>query len=49
LSKPVNPSSLVQELDRVLTKRGQAANPGQAHEEESGKKAGAVGAPGGTT
>jgi CheY-like chemotaxis protein len=32
LSKPVNPSSLVQELDRVLTKRGQAANPGQAHE-----------------
>jgi CheY-like chemotaxis protein len=49
LSKPVNPSSLVQELDRVLTKRGQAANPGQAHEEESGKKAGAVDAPGGTT
>jgi CheY-like chemotaxis protein len=47
LSKPVNPSSLAQELDRVLTKGGQAANRDQAHEGQPAKKAGAVAATGG--
>lgn len=41
LSKPVNPSSLAGELDRVLTKGSQAANPDQG---QCAKKAGAAGA-----
>jgi CheY-like chemotaxis protein len=49
LSKPVNPSSLAAELDRVLTKNSRAANPDQAHEGQSEKKAGAVGAAGSAT
>ena len=46
LSKPLNPSSLAQELERVLTKCSQVANPAQAHEKPPAKKAGAVGATG---
>ena len=48
LSKPVNPSSLAQELDRVLSKGGQATNRDLAHEGQPAKKAGAVAATGGT-
>jgi CheY-like chemotaxis protein len=47
LSKPVNPSSLAQELERVLGRGSQAANSGQAHENPPAKKA-AVSATGGT-
>jgi len=43
LSKPVNVSSLAQELDRILAKDSQAVNRGQDHEEQPAKKAGAVG------
>lgn len=46
LSKPVNPSSLAKELDRVLTKGSQAANPDQG---QGVKKAGAAGATGSTS
>jgi CheY-like chemotaxis protein len=49
LSKPVNPSSLAEELDRVLTKGSHAANPDQAHEGQPAKKAGAAGATGSAT
>jgi CheY-like chemotaxis protein len=42
LSKPVNPSSLAKELDRVLTR--ERANPDQAHVGQPVKKAGAGGA-----
>jgi CheY-like chemotaxis protein len=49
LSKPVNPTSLAQELDRVLSKGGQAANPHQAHEDQSAKKAKVVGGTGSAT
>jgi CheY-like chemotaxis protein len=48
LSKPVNPSSLAQELDRVLSKGGQATNRDLAHEGQPAKNAGAVAATGGT-
>jgi CheY-like chemotaxis protein len=48
LSKPVNPSSLTQELDRVLGRGSQAANSGQAHEHPTAKKAAAVSATSGT-
>jgi CheY-like chemotaxis protein len=48
LSKPVNPSSLAQELDRVLSKGGQATNRDLAHEGQPAKKAGTVAATGGT-
>jgi CheY-like chemotaxis protein len=48
LSKPVNPSSLAQELDRVLSKGGQATNRDLAHEGQPAKKAGVVAATGGT-
>jgi CheY-like chemotaxis protein len=48
LSKPVNPSSLTQELDRVLGRGSQAANSGQAQENPPAKKAAAVSATGGT-
>ena len=40
LSKPVNPSSLAAELDRVLTKGSQPAKADQAHEGQPAKKAG---------
>jgi CheY-like chemotaxis protein len=46
LSKPVNPSSLAGELDRVLTKGSQPANLDQAHDGQPAQKAGAVGATG---
>lgn len=49
LSKPVNPSSLAEELERVLTKASRAAKPDQAHEDQPAKKAGAVGATGSGT
>ncbi len=49
LSKPVNPSSLGEELDRVLTKGSQAANSDQAHEGQPAKKAGTAGATGSGT
>jgi two-component system cell cycle response regulator len=49
LSKPVNPSSLAEELDRVLTKGSHAANPDQAHEGQPAKKAGAAGVTGSAT
>ena len=49
LSKPVNPSSLAEELDRVLTKSSQAASPDQAREDQPAKKAGAAGATGSAT
>jgi CheY-like chemotaxis protein len=49
LSKPVNPSSLAEELARVLAKGSQAANQGQAHDDQSAKKAGAAGATGSAT
>jgi CheY-like chemotaxis protein len=49
LSKPVNPSSLAQELDRLLTKGCPAANRNQAQEGQPAKRAGAVGATGGGT
>jgi CheY-like chemotaxis protein len=42
LSKPVNASSLTQELDRVLTKRDQLAN-ADICEDQSAKKAGSGG------
>jgi len=44
LSKPLNPSSLTEELDRLLTKRAQAA--GQGHGDQSGRKDQAAGASG---
>jgi CheY-like chemotaxis protein len=41
LSKPVNPSALTKELDRLLTKEGiQSANQGQDKERHPGGKAG---------
>jgi CheY-like chemotaxis protein len=49
LSKPVNPSSLAEELARVLVKHSQAANPGQAHDGQPAQKARAVGATGSAT
>jgi hypothetical protein len=49
LSKPVNASSLAQELDRILAKGSQAVNPCQAHEEQPAEKAGAVGGTAGAT
>jgi len=47
LSKPVNPSSLTEELDRVLTKGSKPATPDPAHEGQPARKAGAMGATGG--
>jgi CheY-like chemotaxis protein len=44
LSKPLNPSSLTEELDRLLTKRAQAAGQDQGH--QSGRKDQAAGASG---
>ena len=49
LSKPVNPSSLAEELARVLAKCNQGANPDQAHDGQPAKKAGAAGATGSAT
>lgn len=49
LSKPVNPSSLAEELARVLAKGSQAADPDQAHDGQSAKKAEAAGATGSAT
>jgi len=49
LSKPVNPSSLAEELARVLAKCNQGANTDQAHDGQPAKKAGAAGATGSAT
>jgi CheY-like chemotaxis protein len=46
LSKPLNPSSLTAELDRLLAKNPRSANQGQGHEDGSGGKDRAVRASG---
>jgi len=46
LSKPLNPSSLTEELDRLLTKSAQSANKDQDHGNECGRKDRAAGASG---
>jgi CheY-like chemotaxis protein len=46
LSKPLNPSSLTEELDRLLTKRAQAAGQDQGHGDQPGRKDLAAGASG---
>jgi CheY-like chemotaxis protein len=46
LSKPLNPSALTQELDRLLTKGSQPPKPDQAQEGQPAKKAEAAGATG---
>jgi two-component system cell cycle response regulator len=46
LSKPLNPSSLSEELDRLLTKRAQAAGQDQGHGDQSGRNDRAAGASG---
>ncbi len=46
LSKPLNPSSLTEELDRLLTKGSQPPKPDPGHEGQRAKKAGAAGATG---
>lgn len=38
LSKPVNPSSLAEELDRLRNKSNQSANPGEADQGQPAKK-----------
>jgi CheY-like chemotaxis protein len=38
LSKPLNPSSLTEELNRVLTKGSQPTNPDEAHEAQPARK-----------
>jgi len=38
LSKPVNPSSLTQELERLLTKSNQSPNQGETDQGQPGKK-----------
>jgi CheY-like chemotaxis protein len=47
LSKPLNPSSLTQELDRLLTKTVRSAEQNQGLADECGKKDRAAGASGG--
>ena len=47
LSKPVSPSSLTEELDRVFTKGSKPAKPDPAHEGQPAREAGAMGATGG--
>ncbi len=49
LSKPVDPSSLAEELERVLTKGSQSVSPNQAREGQPGKKQRAAGASGSGT
>lgn len=49
LSKPIDPSSLAEELERVLTKGGQAAKPDQVHQGQPAKKGSAVGTTGNIT
>jgi CheY-like chemotaxis protein len=44
LSKPLNPSSLSEELDRLLTKSAQSANQDQAQGDQCGRKNRAAGA-----
>ena len=46
LSKPINPPSLIQELDRLLDKRVQSANQDQTPEGQPAKKTQASGATG---
>jgi CheY-like chemotaxis protein len=46
LSKPINPPSLIQELDRLLDKRVQSANQDQTPEGQPAKKTRASGATG---
>ncbi len=47
LSKPLNPSSLTEELDRLLTKSAQSAEQDQGHADQCGRKDRAAGASGG--
>ena len=49
LSKPLNPSSLTEELDRLLTKGSQPINPDQARKGQPGGKGRAAGARGSGT
>src|ERR1700726_663273 len=49
LSKPINPSSLAEELARVLVKHNQAADPDQAHDGQPAENARAAGATGSAT
>jgi CheY-like chemotaxis protein len=46
LSKPINPSSLIQELDRLLNRGVQSANQDQTQEGQPAKKTGSLGATG---
>jgi CheY-like chemotaxis protein len=46
LSKPLNPSSLTEELNRLLTKSAQSANQDQSHRGRLGRKDRAAGANG---
>jgi CheY-like chemotaxis protein len=46
LSKPINPSSLIQELDRLLNRGVQSANQDQTQEGQPAKKTGFLGATG---
>jgi CheY-like chemotaxis protein len=46
LSKPLNPSSLTEELDRLLPKSAQSADQDQRHADQCGKKDQSAGASG---
>jgi len=46
LSKPLNPSSLTEELDRLLTKRAQSADQDQSHADQCGRKVRSAGTSG---
>jgi CheY-like chemotaxis protein len=46
LSKPINPSSLIQELDRLLNRGVQSANQDQTQEGQPAKKTGSLGSTG---
>jgi CheY-like chemotaxis protein len=46
LSKPLNPSSLTEELDRLLAKSAQSANPNQGHADQCDRKDRSAGASG---
>jgi CheY-like chemotaxis protein len=46
LSKPINPSSLIKELDRLLNRGVQSANQDQTQEGQPAKKTGSLGSTG---
>jgi DNA-binding response OmpR family regulator len=46
LSKPINPSSLIKELDRLLNRGVQSAQQDQTQEGQPAKKTGSMGATG---